>query len=873
MNMTYADDLFLHQVRLAFRDIGYADDLIRKDYLFADYTTASSVSNAIVQQIEIATFTQSPVSLRSAGFGVTISDRTDAEYVQKFRALGAAQIFTLHYRDDTFRRWKIRHDELPLLQDTSPLQTLPDVIRDHQGKWNPHAILREKTFAFAADPSQLSFVDAGLITALEAELRPRLDSLFKNALTRGQAQYQEMHSGIMPEDAIAALYRLVFRLLAAKMLIDRGDKPQWATLSVPNLLNEVASVYSDLANPQSVLQDPRVQQAVWQVLNGSLKLQNLAVETLAHAYEHTLVRGDVRKQQAIHATPPEVAEFIVRQLPLDKLPENERRIFEPFCGHAPFLIAAMGRLRELLPSDFSASAQHAYLKKTLSGIEQETFAREIALYSLVLADYPNPNGWNIIEADAFHDPQFSELLNDANVVFCNPPYGTWANLNRARPSSDALDYAEAEALRRVLTNPPKMLAFVLPRTMLERRETSDLRKKLVETYHDISIVALPNTVFNISRATVILIIANNLNPLSKRYLFARVGSKDRNAFLHAGTFTESYETDTLQPGNNEEYDLWQTPRQPVWKALAGLPTLGEIADLNEGIRYAIQPANHISDTPLPEYRSGVPQVIGFLEPYSVQGTRYMALDPNTIRGNSLRHVWDNPKVLLNRARISIDVWCLAGAVDTTGLYATRQFYGVWPKEDMPASVLAAILNGPIASAYVFDHKAGIDLYHRILNTIPIPNLTSESTDLIVSLVEEYRSCREWMNLEPERQAVLTSRCRDLLLQIDAVVLGAYGLTPEQEAQLLQVFNGVVRPLLPFDFTGYGEDFIRAKQVVADRRIWNSLIARYNVLVDKEFTSGLSPEEEAEQERLSIEIDAEEARNEKERIMTVPALGQ
>ena len=327
--------------------------------------------------------------------------------------------------------------------------------------------------------------------------------------------------------------------------------------------------------------------------------------------------------------------------------------------------------------------------------------------------------------------------------------------------------------------------------------------------------------------------------------------------------SRTYETNTLQPEKSTDYAFWQTPRQCVWDALVALPTLDSMVLLGRGIEYTHALQSHVSETRLLGYEPGVSEV-QFLEPYIVGDIRYLSLDPAEVKENTLQLSWSSPKVLLNRARVSIDIWCLAGAVERTGLYATRQFYGVWPTGEMPVEALTAILNGPVASAFVFDHSAGIDNYLSLLKQIPMPNLTQEQTDLIVSLVNEYRACREWLRQEPGRAMALEPRCRDLLLQIDAAVLEAYDLTAELEAQLLQVFEGVERPMLPFALTGYGEDFAKAKQVVAAKRAWNHLITRYHALVDKEFESGLTPDEEAEQERLSNEIDAEEAR-ENERI--------
>ena len=122
-------------------------------------------------------------------------------------------------------------------------------------------------------------------------------------------------------------------------------------------------------------------------------LQNVSLEALAYVYENTFVSRELRQAYGTHATPPEVAEFVVRQLPFEAISDRDQRtVFEPFAGHAPFLTAALGRLRALLPSSVGVDARHKYLVRMLSGIELDSFACEIAWHSLILADYPNPNG-------------------------------------------------------------------------------------------------------------------------------------------------------------------------------------------------------------------------------------------------------------------------------------------------------------------------------------------------------------------------------------------------------------------------------------------------------------------------------------------------
>ncbi|WP_165360780.1 N-6 DNA methylase [Candidatus Chloroploca sp. Khr17] len=117
-----------------------------------------------------------------------------------------------------------------------------------------------------------------------------------------------------------------------------------------------------------------------------------------------------------------LAEYIVQQLPFDELPQDERRVFAPFTGHAPFLIAALGRLRTVLPSTMDADQRHDYFVRMLRGMELDAFAREVARYSLILADYPNPDGWDIRQADVFSSPYTDTYLQQAKIVLCNPPF-------------------------------------------------------------------------------------------------------------------------------------------------------------------------------------------------------------------------------------------------------------------------------------------------------------------------------------------------------------------------------------------------------------------------------------------------------------------
>ena len=87
-----------------------------------------------------------------------------------------------------------------------------------------------------------------------------------------------------------------------------------------------------------------------------------------------------------------------------------------------FLVAALRRLRELLPTSWTNHEKHIYLKERLTAIEMDAFAAEVCRLSLTLADYPNPNGWEILSEDIFSTDVLELQLKRGQIVLCNPPF-------------------------------------------------------------------------------------------------------------------------------------------------------------------------------------------------------------------------------------------------------------------------------------------------------------------------------------------------------------------------------------------------------------------------------------------------------------------
>ena len=152
-----------------------------------------------------------------------------------------------------------------------------------------------------------------------------------------------------------------------------------------------------------------------------------------------------------------------------------------------------------------------------------------------------------------------------------------------------------------------------------------------------------------------------------------------------------------------------------------------------------------------------------------------------------------------------------GGFNSSGLFASQAFFGIWPNDTTFApEALEAILNGPLANAFLTECASHQDFTNELLKQLPMPK--REDLEGIAQAVRRYRAARVAEHkdtLKPREEAnALLNR---LLIQIDAEVLKAYDLPPRLERRLLEFFRGheherrvghAFRGWLPEDFTAY-----------------------------------------------------------------------
>jgi hypothetical protein len=781
------------------RQLGYTSESIIRDYTFADVLSGTGES----RRVDLAAFTQVPESYRSAAFGVVFEGHEGALFER--RALGAPILFSIGQQDVGV--WRVGAQGAPRLLERVGLDAIPELFQRNAERWRPQAVHRAKSLGQAQTGYQLDFVDLGLLPAIEHEVENKLDRLLRRVV-------EELMAGAHGETE-EAVFRTTFRLLAAKILLDRehATAVMWREAPVAKVLDGIERYYGLgrlPSEPLSGVPNPSVETA-WRTLLQAISFRNISSDSLAFVYENTLVTKDTRQRFGTHSTPRQVAEYVVSRLDITKFNLDELTIFEPFTGAGAFLVAALRHMRDLLPERLSAEERHAFLVPRIRGAEMDTFACEVATLSLILADYPNANGWKIANEDLFRPTMLSQRIGSAKIVLCNPPWTDFEAEERAEYQQMATkSFSKPMAvLRTVLEAEPEGIGFVLPQGFLRQQQYSELRQMIADRYQRVELTSLPDRIFQRAGFEAAVVIASDRRIDTEQrkvdLVSSVVSDRDRADFLATGKLTaERRRTKAVHFG-----DLWIGELDELWEVVERFPRLGERAEVYRGLQWREQ-GSGVSESPREGFASGVFKPADSLAQYCMRNFVYLDMNPGPARRSGpLSRPWDKPKVLTNAARLSRGPWRMAAVSDRNGLVASQAFFGIWPTNDkLPLEALEAILNGPLANAFATERASNQHITNELLKLLPIPK---GALDRVVEAVKRYRVACVDAGAKLLRAEDSDDILNRLVIEIDAEVLRAYDLPPRLERRLLEFFRGHERERrlghpfqgwLPEDFTAY-----------------------------------------------------------------------
>lgn len=830
----------LLSVKQQLRACGYSGSLVQENYIYKDSIGA--------HEVPLACFSSSVYDSRTSCISVlrhdNIQDVTE-KFVNNYREIGTPVAFVCGQK--AVQWWRIGAKESAHIE-TIPNENIQTFFNKHQKELTPKRIWRAKNLGRLDRNQQLHFVDIGLMPLLEHEMGERLGELMNRVLDLLRDGFTKKQ--LNKNESQRWIFKAGFWFLCAKILQDK-DVNGFKRLDLNNIDNVFKKVNKHYgAGEQVAIGTDKQQEAAIRAADEIFRfssLKNLTTEAFGYMYENVLVSDELRDALGIHATPSYLVDYIVWQLwPwIQQIPEDKRIVLEPACGHSPFLTGTMRVLREIFEGD--EKDFHTYAKKKLIGLEVDSFAREIARLSLTLADVPNSNGWNIIEADVFHGDLLSQRAKSTMILLSNPPFENFTKEEKKRYGNVETGNKAAEILSRTLYYMPENSVFgiVLPQGFLHRNNLIELRKYILDNFELQKILTLPDNVFaKAGHPSAILL--GRKSKSKEKVSYVRV---PKSKLLQ---FKNNYKAKEEILGKSvfyreKNYSFRIVELRNIWGYCKeqGYPALKTYAEIGRGIEYK-DVKKSIQKT---RFAGAVKGYAKFEKTITKAGKRkkvdieltdlpdefWMCTKAEEINNWRYGYQPGIPQILMNYARSGSHCWRIKGLIDTVGHPIYRNFLTLRLNLEsyISLNLVWAIINSPFANAYMFCNCMERHNLEGILRDMPTPFHIKHELSKLEGMVKQYFDLTNRSDLEAGFNVRYAAK--ELLLSIDAEVMRLYDLPPRYEKRILDLFQGVQRKGVDFEFTGYypeGFESAIPLHVFLSEEYQNSTFENVNKWVEK-----------------------------------------
>lgn len=559
--------------------------------------------------------------------------------------------------------------------------------------------------------------------------------------------------------------RLVVSALTNLVMRDRSDLRH---LSATALVKEVSRWFPGSFSwlEHASRREREVLGALVEQLGTDIDYQSLDPAVLSHVYEEALVIEDDRRKLGIYYTPPQLANRVLSELPVELVPPEKRDVLDPACGSGTLLVAAHDRLRDLQPTDWSEDRRHHDLAVHLHGFDVDLFAVEIARLTLLLHAQPAGNGWQIKDENSLSSAQ---SWGAPSIIVTNPPWKYASEEGRRYQAASDFVSLAVKTL-----SPGGLLGIVLPLSWLSADNSATVREQMASGLEVFDVWRLPEGTFETSQVASCVLLGRKRDGMGGRGLrlvreVQRPGLKE---FLEGGTPKASYVLEDTGP------DLWRAVPTPRVRRSVG--TLDELAIVLSGQ----QPKSTIKNR-----ASGVPYLNHFADvsPYGriEETTLWRVHFPEDFQNARGASILASKKVLVSAARSSANPWQLRVALDVIGVAVRNSMRGVAPRDQDDEDLLYALcilLGSGFANTYAAAFGADRNIPARVLRDMPIP------TD--AGTIGELSSLgRAAADLADRNDPAI----KKVLLEAEFAVWKAYGISKREQTSFIRRLEGRTAP--------------------------------------------------------------------------------
>jgi len=232
-------------------------------------------------------------------------------------------------------------------------------------------------------------------------------------------------------------------------------------------------------------------------------------------------------------------------------------------------------------------------------------------------------------------------------------------------------------------------------------------------------------------------------------------------------------------------------------------TLEAVADVGQGLNYKnedhLPPKTQVvSDRYFYGAARGYSSSEESLSCFALTAPVWMNLDEGVVLRSRGGAVIGIPQVLCNLVSSSRGPWRICAAIDRNGLAVSSSFFAVRPRNSkISLEFLAAVINGPVASAFLYSIRNERNNSYPLVRSLPIPPATPAQVSEIEMAVRSYEEGVGAAGASGHRLTDAELRMR--FARIDALVLELYQIPEKLRGQFLRLFDGQDRPRVPFRY--------------------------------------------------------------------------
>jgi hypothetical protein len=775
--------------------------------------------------IPVAAFAGRPFDSWSACIAAIDLNGDSKASAAKIQVLGASTVFVCGpQRVD----WWAMGPGGPTTSRSIAWPDVGGVFRDHKEELKPSRIYNAKLRRPTDSAKQPWFFDLGLMPAIEKNRGETLLRLVENAIA---GLHEELGAKLDTRQAQEDGYRTVFWLLAAKVLHDKkvDNFIRIDLKNVDEVFDRIGKHHGETNRfPPFGREGRRAIDEVAETFERCGSLADVSSESIAYVYENALVdqaaggkkvrKGekpyDIRKELGIHSTPSVLIHHMLSQLwsMIAEIQPENRNVFEPACGHAPFLTAAMRWLRDWNQGDQS-NATHEYLRSHLHGLEADGFALELAKLALTLADEPYGNKWQLTLGDMFMPGVLAKHAKKAHILLANPPYEAFNPAQRARyaRAGEAVtaNTKATEMLLRTLPHlpPGAVLGVVMPQGVLHDKESKPVRERLLADFDLSEIGVFADNLFEHGDQEVAVLMGRRKKSRAKPVVlhYCRVREHAMQGFKERSAFSSEREV-SQNRFEESKANLLLPDLVEVWDLLKESPTLGNVAEIQQGFQFLNEETLKGREVISNARRAGwVKAILRAADDYNIwqlPKTVWIDASREHFRRPGAVTKLGVPQVVLNYNPVSRGPWRLKAAVDHEGIAISSNFVVVRPMTPgISLRSIWAVLNSPFANAYAYAWSGKRHMLVKEWRAFPLPVAPLHRWGGIEAAASTYLVAVE-ASESAFMQAETRNQVKQALLTLDAEVLKLYDLPPRLERQLLDLFTGVERKGVGCDFLGY-----------------------------------------------------------------------